>query len=1086
MNHVYRLAVLLLIGSFGTTAIAQPDPVGFQRKLKTGAPTPGLAERLNASQTPTPRTQATFGGFAEPAPFSAEVTGDLRVVRDPETGQPISVERIATSRPVTGAKARKAASVATYQFLNEVKTVLKVKSPEAMFQINRSETDELGQTHIRLTQTYAGLPVHGAELIAHLTDGEVTHVNGRYQTIAEGFNTTPALSAAQASQRAFQDVAQETVVRSFGQNIVNTKPVEENTLCLFETGAGPRLAYRLLIWPDLHQGWSYMIDAQTGAVLQKRSRNCTIDGPKNASARDLNGVTRTFSVYLKGNTYTTVDASRAMFSTKSEIPGNPIGCIFTADLNNTYGDKQVTSYVLSSNNTDWTPSAVSAHYNSGLVYDYFLNTHKRNSIDGKGGTIMSTINLADQKTGKGYDNAYWNGKGMYYGNGNVAFKPLAGGLDVAAHEMSHGVIQYTANLEYQGQSGALNESMADVFGVLIDRNNWTMGEDICQKSYYPTGSLRNMANPNQNGKGTPGYQPKTMSQYEKTDSDNGGVHINSGIPNYAFYLFATDVTREKAEKVYYRALTTYLTSSSQFLDMRLAIIKAATDLYGANGAEVTAAKKAFDTVGILDATQTTPKTDIPAAQGPDLALVAATSDARLYSTAISPIKFDVKTAAGVLQRASVTDNGQFAYYVSADKRIKAVSLTGTATEQVIQNETIWRNVAISRDGTKLAALTEQKDGSIWVYSFTLKQWNQFKLYTPTFTQDTQSSDAQYADSFEWDPTGDYLIFDEYNAIKSATGADISYWDVGIMRAWDGSKSQFGDGSIRKLFNSLPNGIDIGNPSFAKNSKSVIAFDYYDASDDSYSILAFDVATQALKKIYSNNTLGFPNYSRLDDRIVFSTLTGTRADVSYIVVGADKVTATGTLASLFINAKWPVWYTQATRATITRANQTLTFGPLADRFSDAAPQTLSATSSSGLPVSFAVTSGPAEVVGNQLNVTGEGRVTVRAYQDGSDQFYAATAVDQSFTVQLLLATEPAWADAVKLYPNPVGHTLTVELPGNVVVRQTQLKSLIGTVVPVSITGRGRLLTLDVSLLPTGMYFLQIDTDTGFVNRKVLKQ
>ena len=1089
MNHVSiptRLAMLLLIGSLNTATLAQPDPPGFRSKLKTSSPTPGLAERLNASQTPVPRTQATLSGFAQPAPFSPEAGGDLRVVRDPDTGLPISVERVAASRPATGAKARKAASVATYQFLNEVKTLLKVKSPEDAFRISRSETDELGQTHIWMTQTYAGLPVHGSELIAHLTDGDVTHVNGRYRPIADGLNTTPAFSAAQASGRALQDVAQETVVRSFGQNIFNTKQVEENTLCLFQTDNGPRLAYRLLIWPNLHEGWSYMIDAQTGAVLQKHSRLCTFDGPQKATARDLNGVMRTISTYQKGNVYTTVDASRAMFNKKSEIPGNPLGCIWTLDMNNTYGDKSVTSYPQSTNNTDWNPTLVSAHYNGGIVYDYFLNTHKRNSIDGKGGSMMSVINVVNPKTGKDYDNAFWNGNGMYYGNGNTDFKPLAGGLDVAAHEISHGVIQSSANLDYKGQSGAINESIADIFGCMVDRTNWTLGEAICLKSAYPTGANRDMSNPNQKGKGTPGYQPKNMSQYEKTDSDNGGVHANSGIPNYAFYLFATDVTKEKAEKVYYRALTTYLTATSQFLDLRLAVIKATTDLYGAGSAEVTAAKKAFDTVGILDATQVTPKSDIPTAQGPDLAIVAASADNRLYSTAINTIKFDVKTAAGVRQRASVTDNGQFAYYVSTDKQIRAVSLTGTPTEKVIQSDAIWRNVAISRDGTRLAALTEEHDGSIWVYSFTLKKWNQFKLYTPTFTQDTESSDVQYADSFEWDPTGDYLIFDEYNAIKNTAGTDISYWDVGIIQTWDGSKGQFGDGTIRKLFNSLPDGVSIGNPSFAKNSKSVIAFDFYDAGNDAYSVLAYDVATQALKKIYSNNTMGFPNYSRLDDRIVFSSLTDTRPDVKYITVGADKVTATGTVVTLFSNAKWPVWYTQATRAAASRANQTLTFGPLVDRLSDAAPQTLAATSSAGLPVSFAVVSGPAEVVGNQLKVTGDGKVTVRAYQDGSDQFYAAAPVDQSFTVQLLLATEPAWTHAVKLYPNPASRLITVELPPNVRPKQTCLRALTGAAIPVNITERGGLLTMDVSWLPTGMYLLQIETDTGLVNCKLLKE
>ena len=1088
------ISISLLLSFLPIAAtLAQQPKAGFSTKQKTNQPTPDLAKRLGAGLTPVPYNRAATTTLADNVPIQGLVSGSLRVVRDPETGLPIAIERNlpvrnTTSQTTRNGAGRLAAQATAYRFLDEVKTVLNVQSPAETFAIGRTETDDLGQVHIRLTQTYAGLPVHGAELIAHLTDGDVTHLNGRYHALPEGLKTRPELTPGQAVQYALADVRQETTVRTFGDNIFHTKQVEENTLCIFQTEAGPKLAYRLLIWPDLHKSWSYMIDARTGAVLQKYSRACLIDGPQKATARDLNGVTRTFSTYLSGTVYTTIDAGRTMFDKKSQIPDNPLGCIWTLDQSNTIGDKKTFNYPRSANNTDWNPTLVSAHYNSGIVYDYFLNTHKRNSIDGNGGSIISLINVADEKTGKGFDNAYWNGKAMFYGNGDVAFKPLAGGLDVAAHEMTHGVVQNTANLEYKAQSGAINESMADIFGCMVDRNNWQIGESIVVAKYFSTGALRDLSNPNQGGKGTNGYQPKTMSQYEKTDSDNGGVHINSGIPNYAFYLIATDVTKDKAEKIYYRALANYLTATAQFLDLRLAVIKAAGDLYGATSAEVASAKKAFDMVGILDATQTPAKTDIPVAQGPDLVLVAASSDKRLYSTAtaVTPVKFDVKTTTGVVQRASITDDGKNAYYVSADKRIRSVNLTGTPAEFVVQNETLWRNVAISRDGTKLAALTDAKDGSIWVYSFTLKKWNQFKLYTPTFTQDTQSDNAQYADSFEWDPAGDNLIFDEFNAQKSATGTDISYWDVGIMRVWNGSTGQFGDGSIRKLFSSLPDGVSIGNPSYAKNSLNILTFDYYNADDDTYAVLAYDISQKSLKKVYDNNTLGFPNYSRTDDRIVFSTLTGTREDIGSIPVGADKVTVAGAITRPYLNAKWPVWYTQATRQQVVKANQTISFAALTDRYTDAAPQTLVATSSVGLPVSFAVVSGPAQITGNQLTVTGPGKVTIRAYQDGNADTYAATAVDQSFTAQVVLGVEPLWSEALKLYPNPTSRTLTVEIPAGIVIEQLQLTTLNSTVIPVVAPARARQATLDLSTLPKGLYLLQIDTDKGTTHRKVLKE
>src|SRR5205085_423648 len=118
----------------------------------------------------------------------------------------------------------------------------------------------------------------------------------------------------------------------------------------------------------------------------------------------------------------------------------------------------------------------------------------RNSINGQGGTIISVINV-NQSPGVGMDNAFWNGKAMFYGNGNAAFTPLAKSLDVGGHEMTHGVTEASAGLEYKNQSGAINESMSDCFGVCIDRGNFLIGEDVVKTSVFPSGALRNLQDP---------------------------------------------------------------------------------------------------------------------------------------------------------------------------------------------------------------------------------------------------------------------------------------------------------------------------------------------------------------------------------------------------------------------------------------------------------------------------------------------------------------------------------------------------------------------------------------------------------------
>ncbi|AKD57237.1 M4 family metallopeptidase [Spirosoma radiotolerans] len=1093
---LHLLALILLTTTYG---LAQQPDAGFKRKSKVTSSSTGLANRLNAVVIPVPNDRTgrqTLSRSLGTNPTMQSLR--LHVVNDSTTGLPVFIERKPNKQisknaaKNSGARLSAAAAASmTYQFMGQVRDLLRLENPESAFSVARTETDDLGQTHVRLTQTHRGVPVLGAELVAHLTDGEVTLLNGRYQPIPTELTTTPRLALADAADRALTDVRKTSTVRSFGDNILKMKS-SEGMLCVFAEYGVSKLAYQLTIRPNMLERWEYVIDAQTGDVLDKYNHTCTVVGPIKASGRDLNGVTRTFETYQQSsNAYYMIDVSRPMFNpTASKMPGDPVGAIWTVDAKNIKGDNPKLYQLTSSNNTDWSPTAISAHYNAGVAYEYYQNTFKRNALNGNGATMVSLINVVDDD-GKGLDNAYWNGQIMAYGNGRL-LKPLAGALDVAGHEMTHGVIQNTANLQYKSQSGAINESFADVFGAMIDRDDWTLGEDIATPSVLPSGALRNLSNPNQGGKSKDpnGYQPATMSQYETTTEDNGGVHINSGITNFAFYKFATVVGKDKAEKVYYRALTTYLVRTSQFLDLRLAIIKAAGDLYGATGTEVTAAKNAFDAVGITEGTQSTPgkQPDVPVAAGQDLLLLADATNSKLYSTVVgvSPAKFDPKSTLGMRHRPSVTDDGKTAYYVTSDKRIRAVNLTGTPTETVISDETVWDNVAISKDGTKLAALTADQDGSVYVYSYAKKKWAEFKLYNPTYTEGVQTGDVRYADSFEWDFAGENIVYDAYNELQNTSGDALDYWDVGFINVWDNKTGDFAAGDIEKLFSDLEQGESIGNPSFSKNSPDIIAFDYFNENDDTYYVVATDLSSGTLKAVYKNNTLGFPSYSRLDNKLVFSTESSTE-DISGINLGADKLTPSGGVSVLYTNAKWPVWYTQATRTLPTKTAQTITFDAIADRYNNQGDLTLKASCSSSLPVSFEVKNGPATLTGSTLKFTGTGLVTIRAYQAGNAQFYPATSVERSFNVLTVTGTEPLWSDALVFYPNPAHASLTVELPGTETFERVLLRNLTGaTVVQPLLPLHQRTATLDVGHLPKGLYFLQVQTPTGTATRKVVKE
>ncbi|ARK13380.1 M4 family metallopeptidase [Fibrella sp. ES10-3-2-2] len=1071
---------------------------GFSAKQKTGQPDLDLARRLNATETPLPtdqRSRQTLLATGS-APLSMPSL-TLRIVRDAVSGLPVYIENLAAGHAPANGQVRRSAQATTYQFLSQIRSVLSLADPEQSFSIKQSTTDELGQTHHRLRQTHRGVPVYGAELTVHQAAGEVMLMTGQYRVVPPTLAVRPSLSLAQAGKVALRHAGKVAPVQVFGQGLLRLEAIA-GELCVYAGGVNetlpPRLAYDLTIRPNLLERWQYLIDAETGEVLKRFNNTCSIDGPRDASARDLNGVTRTFKTYQSGSNYLLLDATRAMYSaTKSKLPDSPIGALWTIDAANTYGDNMSVKQVTSATNTNWSPTAASAQYNGGIAYEYFLKTFGRNSINGSGGTVISIINVNDPETGKGMDNAYWNGEYMFYGNGDVGFKPLAGSLDVAGHEMSHGVIQNSANLIYDGQSGAINESYADIFGVLIDRDDWTIGEEVVVSRYFPSGALRSMSNPNQGGKSDNGYQPKTMAQYVSTTEDNGGVHINSGIPNYAFYQVATATGKDKAEKIYYRALTTYLTRSSKFLDLRLALVKAASDLHGASSAEVTAVKTAFDNVGITEtsSTPTSQKTPIPSATGQDF-VAAVSSDGKLYSTSYPATAFTQRSLLALKRRPSLTDDGSVAVFVGSDGKIRAASMTRPASETVISQEAGWANVVVSKDGNRLAALTDKQDGTLWVYSFELGQWKTFTLYNPTSAQGVKTGEVAYADSFEWDYSGEYIIYDAFNKLTNASGKSVDYWDVGMINVWDGSKKNFATGRIDKLFTDLDEGISIGNPSFSKTSPDIIAFDYFDETEGTYYVLSADIEQGAVEIVYKNNDLGFPSYSRTDNAVVFGTINSAgKESVVLMNLEADRLKPKGNVQALYTGAKWPVWYSNVARAIPTKVNQTITFNAIADQVISAGSVTLQATSSAGLPIGFAVQSGPAELVGNQLRFTGTGSVTIRAFQEGNSQTYAATPVDRTFTIKaapVVLAIEPDWAAEVRVYPNPSRNRIAVELPAGVTWQTADLISPSGAVVQQQRASGTLAGTLSVELgtLPSGLYLIRIDTNQGRVQRKVLRE
>ncbi|MEV5957189.1 M4 family metallopeptidase [Streptomyces sp. NPDC051987] len=249
-----------------------------------------------------------------------------------------------------------------------------------------------------------------------------------------------------------------------------------------------------------------------------------------------------------------------------------------------------------------------AYAGLGATFDLYLKAYGRDSVDGSGLPLDASVHYDVD-----YDNAFWNGEQMVFGDGDgQIFTDFTSSVDVIGHELTHGVTQYTANLEYYGQSGALNESVSDVFGSLIkqyslgqsaDQADWLIGEGLLAPGVHGV-ALRSMKAPGtayddpRLGKDP---QPATMQHYVRTSRDNGGVHINSGIPNHAFYLLATALggnAWERAGQIWYDVLTGgELRSDATFADFARLTVAAAKARYAA-GEESEATVKAWAQVGV--------------------------------------------------------------------------------------------------------------------------------------------------------------------------------------------------------------------------------------------------------------------------------------------------------------------------------------------------------------------------------------------------------------------------------------------------------------------------------------------------------
>jgi len=240
----------------------------------------------------------------------------------------------------------------------------------------------------------------------------------------------------------------------------------------------------------------------------------------------------------------------------------------------------------------------------------------------------------------------------------------------------------------------------------------------------------------------------------------------------------------------------------------------------------------------------------------------------------------------------------------------------------------WANIVISKDGNRIAMNKNILENKIYVYDFDLEQSKTFDLYNPT-TSDPNTGgsittgEVQYADAMEFDFSGEFVMYDAFNKIDGNLGNTIEYWDIGFLNVFNNSNNDFATGNIEKLFNGLPENVSIGNPTFAKNSDYVVAFDFREEGffNSTYQVLGANIQTGATDLIVENTTWSFPNYSVKDDKVIYDMPydnQGTMTTVLGVVdLNADKISGNASTSTfLFPNGtvaeKWGAWFATGER------------------------------------------------------------------------------------------------------------------------------------------------------------------------------
>ncbi|NME68125.1 M4 family metallopeptidase [Flammeovirga aprica] len=501
---------------------------------------------------------------------------------------------------------------------------LNLEAPSSFKQIE-TKVDELGISHRRFQEFFNGVKVeyggytlnfkgeNPLSIIHHVKPIKLQSVK---PSLSEEEALGVALKAVGATSYMWQRADEKEIALKMTEGehdtfypkaelvIVPNYEAKEKTFRL-----QPVLAYKFDIYAEQPLSRDYVyVDATTGDIVHMNPiiKHATAEG--------------SLATRYSGTKASKTDAYNGSYRLRDYTRGNGIE---TYDMNTGTNYSQAQDFVDNDNNwtaAEWNNAqkdnaALDAHWGAQMTYDYFMSAHSRNSWDGNGAAIKSYVHYDNA-----YDNAFWNGSVMTYGDGSDTYFDALTSLDVAAHEIGHAVCERTANLVYQRESGALNEGFSDIWAACVEayaapeKDIWLVGEDIERRS--TSQALRSMRDPKAENQpdtygGTNWYNPNCGTPTR--NNDYCGVHINSGVLNYWFYLLTEGKTAtndlgtaysvagigiDKAGRIAYRTEAVYLSSNSTFADARTFSIQSAIDLYGAGSNEEIQTTNAWHAVGV--------------------------------------------------------------------------------------------------------------------------------------------------------------------------------------------------------------------------------------------------------------------------------------------------------------------------------------------------------------------------------------------------------------------------------------------------------------------------------------------------------